>query len=81
VLSSGGFGDKPESWKANLIASAAALLHPAKLVFRSIEIAVQTTGQESSLADTLRTPRVSLLREETYDDGLHWLEASVAAGR
>ena len=29
---------------------------------------VQTVGQESALTESLRTPRVNLLREEMYDD-------------
>ena len=60
--------DEPESWKANLIASVAALLQPAKLAFRSTATVSQMAGQESSLAATLRNPRVNLLREDMYDD-------------
>jgi hypothetical protein len=71
--------NEPASWKENLIASAAALLHPAKLAFRSTAIVVQTAGQESALADTLRTPRVSLFREDMYDDENDGLESLASA--
>ena len=60
--------NEPASWKENLIASVAALLHPAKLAFKSTAIVFQTAGQESALTESFRTPRVSLLREEMYDD-------------
>jgi hypothetical protein len=73
------YNNKPASWKENLIASAAALLQPAKLAFRSIEIAVQMAGQESSLAASFRTPRVNRLSEDMYDDENDELESLASA--
>lgn len=36
----------------------------------------QTAGQESALTDSLRTPRVNLLREEMYDDEIDVLASA-----